>query len=80
MKVSVSTFLLLPALVSTFTPNHQVTRSTLSLSAAKSFEEDLEMTRAVIASFVDGRDGSEPTEDVEESSPEVEDDAEKCQN
>ena len=68
MKFSVAIVLLLPTLASAFAPAHQVTRAASSLSAAKTFEEDLEKTRAVIASFMDGQDGSEPAEVVEEES------------
>ena len=76
MKFSLSTLLLLPAVVAAFAPQHRVTRSTLSLSAAKSFEEDLEKTRAVIASFIDGRNGPETTEIAEEEVPEAKEDEE----
>ena len=72
MKFSVFALLLLPALTSAFAPNHRVVRSTLSLSAANSFEEDLEKTMAVIASFIDDRDESEITEVSEEEMPQVE--------
>jgi hypothetical protein len=38
------------------------------MSAAKSFEEDLELTRKVIATFMDGTNGVEPAA-VEEEPP-----------
>jgi hypothetical protein len=66
MKFSTSVLFLLPALASSFAPTSKVIRSASSLSAAKSFEEDLEKTRAVIASFMDAKDGSAPAK-VEEA-------------
>eukprot|EP00535_Pseudo-nitzschia_heimii_P003939 CAMPEP_0197179666 /NCGR_PEP_ID=MMETSP1423-20130617/4537_1 /TAXON_ID=476441 /ORGANISM="Pseudo-nitzschia heimii, Strain UNC1101" /LENGTH=80 /DNA_ID=CAMNT_0042629605 /DNA_START=51 /DNA_END=293 /DNA_ORIENTATION=+ len=72
MKSPVSALLLLPALTAAFAPNHKVIRSTSSLSAAKSFEEDLELTRAVIASFNGDLDESEPTEVAVDEIPEAE--------
>ena len=73
MKFSVAIALLLPALASAFAPAQQATRATSSLSAgaAKTFEDDLEKTRAVIATFFDRSDGSEPAE-VEGSTTETE--------
>lgn len=53
MKLSVAALLLLPALTAAFAPAHSRSVST-SLEAAKTKEEDLEMTRQVIASFFDG--------------------------
>eukprot|EP00536_Pseudo-nitzschia_multiseries_P015264 jgi/Psemu1/69421/estExt_Genemark1.C_8480015 len=67
MKFSVAIALLLPALASAFAPTMQVTRAASSLSSAKSFEEDLEKTRQVILSFMDGEDGAEPVEEVAEA-------------
>ena len=76
MKFFASALLLLPALVSAFVPQHRVTHSMLSLSAAKSFEEDLEKTRAVIASFFDDRNGPDSTEIAAEEMTEAEEDEE----
>lgn len=70
MKFSASVLLLLPALASAFAPVARVARPTLSMSAAKSFEEDLEKTRAVIASFFDG--AMEEVKEVADPDPEAE--------
>ena len=75
MKFSSAVLFLLPAIASAFAPAPRVSRATSSMSAAKSFEEDLEKTRAVIASFMDGRDGSVPAEVEEE--PAAEEDEEE---
>eukprot|EP00534_Pseudo-nitzschia_fraudulenta_P000399 CAMPEP_0201124000 /NCGR_PEP_ID=MMETSP0850-20130426/9844_1 /ASSEMBLY_ACC=CAM_ASM_000622 /TAXON_ID=183588 /ORGANISM="Pseudo-nitzschia fraudulenta, Strain WWA7" /LENGTH=75 /DNA_ID=CAMNT_0047391149 /DNA_START=100 /DNA_END=327 /DNA_ORIENTATION=+ len=72
MKFSASIAFILPALVSSFAPTLRVNHVTSSLSAASTFEEDLEKTRAVIASFMDGLDGSEPAEVEEEPAAETE--------
>lgn len=54
MKFAASVLLLLPALASAFAPAGRVARPTsLSAAPAKSFEEDLEKTRAVIAGHFD---------------------------
>lgn len=63
MKFSTSVLFLLPALASAFAPSARVARPTTSMSAAKSFEEDLEKTRAVIASFFDGPKPAEVEEE-----------------
>ena len=66
MKLSVAALLLLPALTAAFAPAHSRSVST-SLDAAKSKEEDLEMTRQVIASFFDGdSEDSKKEEDAPE--------------
>ena len=54
MKLSVATLLILPAFAVAFAPAHPQAAFATSLSAkaAKSKEEDLEMTRKVIADFV----------------------------
>jgi len=66
MKLSVATLLLLPALSAAFAPAQPRAFAT-SLDAAKSKEEDLEMTRQVIASFMDGDD---PTPEAKEEEKE----------
>lgn len=64
MKFSTSILLLLPALASAFAPAASVSRSASAMSAApKTFEEDLEATRKVIAGFMDGGDGAAEAEE-----------------
>ena len=64
MKFSTSILLLLPALASAFAPAASVSRSASAMSAApKTFEEDLEATRKVIAGFIDGDDGAAGAEE-----------------
>ncbi len=74
MKFSASVLLLLPAFASAFTPAAKVVRATSSLSAApaESFDEDLEKTRAVIASFMDGDDGVVADKAEDEAAAEAE--------
>jgi hypothetical protein len=69
MKLSVAALLLLPALSAAFAPAQPRAFAT-SLDAAKSKEEDLEMTRQVIAGFMDGEDA--PEEKAEEKKPKKE--------
>jgi hypothetical protein len=66
MKFSVAALLLLPALSAAFAPAQGRAFAT-SLDAAKSKEEDLEMTKQVIASFMDSE--REPEEKAEEKKP-----------
>jgi hypothetical protein len=65
MKLSVAALLLLPAVSAAFAPSQPRAFST-SLDAAKSKEEDLEMTRQVIASFY----GDAPAEEEKEEKKE----------
>ena len=68
MKLSVAALLLLPALSAAFAPAQSRSFATsLNAAAAKSKEEDLEMTRQVIARFFDG-----DSEDAKEEEPESE--------
>eukprot|EP00533_Pseudo-nitzschia_delicatissima_P013900 CAMPEP_0197269170 /NCGR_PEP_ID=MMETSP1432-20130617/4755_1 /TAXON_ID=44447 /ORGANISM="Pseudo-nitzschia delicatissima, Strain UNC1205" /LENGTH=69 /DNA_ID=CAMNT_0042734291 /DNA_START=47 /DNA_END=256 /DNA_ORIENTATION=+ len=69
MKFSASVLLLLPALASAFAPAGRVARPTsLSAAPAKSFDDDLEKTRAVIASRFDDAEEApeEPAAESEE--------------
>ncbi|KAL3938690.1 MAG: hypothetical protein SGBAC_006445 [Bacillariaceae sp.] len=50
MKLSIIAVMFLPALSAAFSPSQPRAFNT-ALEGAKTFEEDLEMTRAVIASF-----------------------------
>eukprot|EP00980_Cylindrotheca_fusiformis_P024449 scaffold11926_cov126-Cylindrotheca_fusiformis.AAC.2 len=69
MKLSVSILLLIPALSAAFAPAQPRPFSS-SLDAARSKEEDLEMTRQVIASFMDGDDAPKEKEEEEETKEE----------
>lgn len=68
MKVSLACLLLLPAVVSAFAPAslRQASASVSSLNGAATFEEDLELTRQVIAKFMDGKGDDKPAEKKEE--------------
>jgi len=73
MRFFLSTVLLLPALASAFAPVHLRMSPVTSLCAkpAKSYEQDLKLTREVISKFNDGdsssaEDSSDETEDKEE--------------
>jgi predicted RNase H-like HicB family nuclease len=74
MKFSVATLLLLPAMASAFAPSQRVVVSSSSaLSAAKTFEEDLQMTREVITKFMESQGetvSSEPAAPKKESKKE----------
>ena len=72
MKLSVAIALIVPAMASAFAPTTQVSRGVSSLSAAKNFEEDLEKTRQVILSFMDGGDVAEPVEEEDVAKVEAE--------
>jgi hypothetical protein len=62
MKCSVATLLLLPAMASAFAPAQTVSvMSSSAMSAAKTFEEDLELTREVISKFMESQ-GEKPVE------------------
>jgi hypothetical protein len=71
MKFSLATVLFLPALSVAFAPVQQprVVASSTSLNGAKTFEEDLELTREVIAKFMEsqGETSSKPAEKKEEA-------------
>jgi hypothetical protein len=66
MKFSIATLLLLPALSAAFAPVQPRGASAIvsSLNGAKTFEEDLELTREVIAKFMESQ-GEEPTQKTE---------------
>jgi hypothetical protein len=69
MKFSLASLLLLPAMVSAFAPasQRQTFVSVSSLNGAATFEEDLELTRQVIAKHMDGKGGEDkPAEKKEE--------------
>lgn len=68
MKLSIATLLFLPATVTAFMPTQPRTFISTSLSAAKTKEEDIELTRKVIASFMDDAEESQPAK-AEESEP-----------
>lgn len=68
LSIAATAFVLLPALASAFVTTSNQSRSTptsrafvpaarLQAKKAASFEEDLEMTRDVIAKFMDSKDG-----------------------
>ena len=67
MKFFLSTVLLLPTLASAFAPAQSgLTRVTsLSGKPAKSFEEDLEMTRKIIEESFKTEDGDSPAKKEE---------------
>ena len=79
MKLSVTTLLMLPAMAAAFVPTQSAAFGVSTLSAlnakatkpAKSKEEDIELTRKVIASFM-GDDEPEPAKKEEESVAEEE--------
>ncbi len=60
--------LLLPALVSAFAPASrlQAIVGSTSLNGASTYEEDLELTRQVIAKFMDSKGDEKPAEKKEE--------------
>ena len=65
MKVTFAALLAIPALAAAFTAVSQPRVAFMTkLEAARSKEEDLELTRQVIASFMDGKGGV-----VEDSKP-----------
>ena len=64
MKFSIATLLLLPALSAAFAPAAVQPRRVSALNGAKTFEEDLELTREVIAKFMDSQ-GEEPAPKAE---------------
>eukprot|EP00526_Cylindrotheca_closterium_P025135 CAMPEP_0113640852 /NCGR_PEP_ID=MMETSP0017_2-20120614/21441_1 /TAXON_ID=2856 /ORGANISM="Cylindrotheca closterium" /LENGTH=70 /DNA_ID=CAMNT_0000552155 /DNA_START=53 /DNA_END=265 /DNA_ORIENTATION=+ /assembly_acc=CAM_ASM_000147 len=66
MKLSIIAVMLLPALSAAFSPSQPRAFNT-ALEGAKSYEEDLEMTRQVIATFND-----EPAEEKKEEKKEEE--------
>jgi hypothetical protein len=59
MKFSLATLLLLPAMASAFVPSAQSRVASTSINAAKTFEEDLELTREVISKFMESQ-GEKP--------------------
>ncbi|KAG7346549.1 hypothetical protein IV203_005617 [Nitzschia inconspicua] len=62
MKFSFAAVLIFPGMVSAFAPAQTVgVVSSSSISAAKTFEEDLEMTREVISKFMESQ-GEKPVE------------------
>ena len=71
MKLSIVTVLLLPALSSAFSPAQPRAFNT-ALDAAKSYEEDLEMTRQVIAQFNGDKVEEEKKEEKKEEEPKEE--------
>lgn len=76
MKFTVATLLMLPALTAAFIPTQPraFVGSSLNAKAAKSKEEDLELTRQVINAFAGGSSApvEEPVVEDEESSEEEE--------
>ena len=75
MKFSVLALLSLPALASAFSPSANLGRPAFATKlfmagAAKTAEEDLEMTRKVIMDFISVDDGSEEEASTEEASEE----------
>ena len=68
MKLSIVAVLLLPALTAAFAPSQPIASRTSLEAAPKTKEEDLELTRKVIASFF----GNAPEEEPEEEATEEE--------
>jgi hypothetical protein len=66
MKLSLATLLLLPSLAAAFAPAQPRTSLATFLNGAKTFEEDLELTREVIAKFIDSKGDAAPVEKEEE--------------
>ena len=56
MKLSIATLFLLPAFASAFIANQPRAFVSTEMRAAATFEEDLELTREVIAKFMDGKE------------------------
>ena len=75
MKLSVATLLVLPALTAAFAPSNPraAFATSLSAKAAKSKEEDLEMTRKVIAEFVGIESTPAPKKDDKKDKDEEQD-------
>lgn len=73
MKLSLAVLLAIPAVVTAFVPvQPRAFGTSLNAAAAKSKEEDLELTRQVIAKFMDGDDAPAPAE-APAAEPEAED-------
>ena len=64
MKLSIATLFLLPAFASAFIASPPRAFVSTEMRAAATFEEDLELTREVIAKFMDGKD-DEPAKEEE---------------
>lgn len=68
MKFSLATLFLFPSVVCAFAPASPARTfiSTSPLNGAATYEEDLELTRQVIAKFLDGKGDEKPAEKKEE--------------
>ena len=69
MKFSIATLLLMPAMAAAFIHTQPRAFVPSTLSAAKSKEEDLELTRKVIASFVSDEEEEPKPAKEEEAEP-----------